>query len=132
MLKGRGDFMFKKVVLYTNRLEEMKGFYEYQMGFRIVEEDAASFTLSIGDSQLVFAESDRSASYHFAFNIPGNQFSLAKSWASSRVDLNRQEGMDEIYYANFDADAFYFQDPAGNVVEFIGRRNVDRMGNFSI
>lgn len=124
--------MFKKAVLYTNRLEEMKGFYEYQMGFRIVEEDAASFTLSIGDSQLVFAESDRSASYHFAFNIPGNQFSLAKSWASSRVDLNRQEGMDEIYYANFDADAFYFQDPAGNVVEFIGRRNVDRMGNFSI
>lgn len=132
MLKARGDFMFKKVVLYTNRLEEMKGFYEYQMGFRIVEEDAASFTLAIGDSQLVFAESDRAAIYHFALNIPGNQFSLAKSWASSRVALNRQEGMDEIYYANFDADAFYFQDPAGNVVELIGRRNVDRMGNFSI
>lgn len=132
MLEARGDFMFKKVVLYTNRLEEMKGFYEYQMGFRIIEEDAASFTLSIGDSQLVFAESDRAAIYHFALNIPGNQFSLAKSWASSRVALNRQEGMDEIYYANFDADAFYFQDPAGNVVEFIGRRNVDRMGNFSV
>ena len=124
--------MFKKVVLYTNRLEEMKGFYEYQMGFRIIEEDASSFTLAIGDSQLVFAESDRAAFYHFALNIPGNQFTLAKSWASSRVTLNRQEGMDEIYYANFDADAFYFQDPAGNVVEFIGRRNVDRMGNFSI
>lgn len=124
--------MFKKVILYTNRLEEMKGFYEYQMGFRIVEEDASSFTLSIGDSQLVFMESDRAAFYHFALNIPGNQFTLAKSWASSRVALNRQEGMDEIYYANFDADAFYFQDPAGNIVEFIGRRNVDRMGNFSI
>lgn len=124
--------MFKKVTLYTERLEEMKGFYEYQLGFRIVEEDDASFTLAIGESTLIFKESARKAVYHFAFNIPGNQFTLAKSWASSRVTLNRQEGMDEIFYANFNADAFYFQDPAGNVIEFIARRNVDRMGDFTV
>lgn len=124
--------MFKKVILYTNQLEDMKGFYEYQLGFRIVEEDEASFTLSIGESQLVFQESERAAVYHYALNIPGNQFTLAKWWASERVTLNRQEGMDEVFYANFDADAFYFQDPAGNVVEFIARRSVDRMGNFTV
>lgn len=124
--------MFKKVTLYTNQLEDMKGFYEYQLGFRIVEEDETSFTLSIGESQLVFRESERAAVYHFALNIPGNQFTLAKWWASERVTLNRQEGMDEVFYANFDADAFYFQDPAGNVVEFIARRSVDRMGNFTV
>ena len=124
--------MFKKVTLYTNQLEDMKGFYEYQLGFRIVEEDETSFTLSIGESQLVFRESERVAVYHFALNIPGNQFTLAKWWAGERVTLNRQEGMDEVFYANFDADAFYFQDPAGNVVEFIARRSVDRMGNFTV
>lgn len=124
--------MFKKVTLYTNKLDEVKGFYEYQLGFRIVEEDESSFMLAIGESQLIFRESDRPAFYHFAFNIPGNQFTLAKGWASSRVELNRQEGMDEIYYANFDADAFYFEDPAGNIVEFLGRRNTDRMGNFTV
>ncbi|AIY04290.1 beta-lactamase [Planococcus sp. PAMC 21323] len=124
--------MFKKVILYTNQLEDMKGFYEYQLGFRIVEEDDTSFTLSMGESQLVFRESDRAAVYHFALNIPGNQFTLAKSWTSERVTLNRQEGMDEVFYANFDADAFYFQDPAGNVVEFIARRSVDRMANFTV
>ncbi|MCP2035923.1 CubicO group peptidase (beta-lactamase class C family)/catechol 2,3-dioxygenase-like lactoylglutathione lyase family enzyme [Planomicrobium sp. HSC-17F08] len=124
--------MFKKVTLYTNRLNEMKGFYEYQLGFRIVEEDDSSFTLAIGDSLLVFKTSERAAIYHFAFNIPGNQYTLAKGWASSRVALNRQEGMDEIYYANFNADAFYFQDPAGNVVEFIARRHIDRMGDFTV
>ncbi|MGB6408454.1 MAG: serine hydrolase [Planococcus donghaensis] len=124
--------MFKKVILYTNQLEDMKGFYEYQLGFRIVEEDDTSFTLSMGDSQLVFRESEKAAVYHFALNIPGNQFTLAKSWTSERVTLNRQEGMDEVFYANFDADAFYFQDPAGNVVEFIARRSVDRMGNFTV
>ncbi|HSI66235.1 MAG TPA: serine hydrolase [Planococcus sp. (in: firmicutes)] len=124
--------MFKKVTLYTNQLEDMKGFYEYQLGFRIVEEDDSSFTLSIGESQLVFRESERAAVYHYALNIPGNQFTLAKSWASERMTLNRQEGMDEVFYANFDADAFYFQDPAGNVVEFIARRSVDRMGNFTV
>lgn len=124
--------MFKKVTLYTDQLEDMKGFYEYQMGFRIVEEDSESFTLAIGSSTLIFRESERKAVYHFAFNIPGNQFTLAKSWAASRVTLNRQEGMNEIFYANFNADAFYFQDPAGNVVEFIARRNIDRMGDFTI
>lgn len=124
--------MFKKVTLYTNKLDEVKGFYEYQLGFRIVEEDESSFMLAIGESQLIFRESNRPAFYHFAFNIPGNQFTLAKGWASSRVELNRQEGMDEIYYANFDADAFYFEDPAGNIVEFIGRRNTDKMGNFTV
>lgn len=124
--------MFKKVTLYTNKLDEVKGFYEYQLGFRIVEEDESSFMLAIGESQLVFRQSERSAFYHFAFNIPGNQFTLAKGWAKSRVELNRQEGMDEIYYANFDADAFYFQDPAGNIVEFLGRRNTDKMGDFTV
>lgn len=132
MLKARSEDMFKKVILYTNQLEDMKGFYEYQLGFRIVEEDESSFTLSIGESQLVFRESERAAVYHYALNIPGNQFTLAKWWASERVTLNRQEGMDEVFYANFDADAFYFQDPAGNVVEFIARRSVDRMGNFTV
>lgn len=110
----------------------MKGFYEYQLGFRIIEEDDVSFMLAIGESQLIFRHSIRPAFYHFAFNIPGNQFTLAKGWASSRVELNRQEGMDEIYYPNFDADAFYFEDPAGNIVEFLGRRNTDRMGNFTV
>lgn len=132
MLEAGSDDMFKKVTLYTNKLDEVKGFYEYQLGFRIVEEDESSFMLAIGESQLVFRESERPAFYHFAFNIPGNQFTLAKGWAKSRVELNRQEGMDEIYYANFDADAFYFQDPAGNIVEFLGRRNTDKMGDFTV
>lgn len=132
MLVLRGEDMIKKVTLYTNQLQDLKGFYEYQLGFRIIEEDDTSFTLAIGDSQLAFKESEQNAFYHFAFNIPGNQFTLAKSWANARVTLNRQDGMDEIYYANFNADAFYFQDPAGNVVEFIARRNVDRMGDFTI
>ncbi|MGM0898922.1 MAG: serine hydrolase [Bacillota bacterium] len=124
--------MFKKVTLYTNRLDEMKGFYEYQLGFRIVEEDETSFALAIGTSVLEFRASDKAAFYHYAINIPGNQFTLAKFWARARVELNRQEGMDEIYYANFNSDAFYFQDPAGNIVEFIGRRHVDIMDDFTI
>ncbi|WP_271853610.1 serine hydrolase [Planococcus maritimus] len=124
--------MFKKVILYTNRLDEMKGFYEYQLGFRIVEENEESFALSIGSSVLEFRASERASFYHYAINIPGNQFSLAKFWARARVELNRQEGMDEIYYANFNSDAFYFEDPAGNVVEFIGRRHVDIMDDFTI
>ncbi|AQQ54957.1 serine hydrolase [Planococcus lenghuensis] len=124
--------MFKKVTLYTNKLKEMRGFYEYHLGFRVTEKDETGFTLAVGESELEFRESDRQAFYHYAINIPGNQFSLAKSWAEERVTLNRESGEDEIYYRGFDADAFYFEDPAGNIVEFIGRRRVDRLGDFTM
>jgi hypothetical protein len=54
--------------------------------------------------------------YHFAFNIPENQFHASKDWISSRLagvreapDGHRKPGTAFIY----------FKDAAGNVLEFI-------------
>ncbi|MFF2754600.1 glyoxalase [Psychrobacillus sp. NPDC058041] len=124
--------MFKSVIIYTNKLKYLKGFYGNVLGLRILETSNAHFTISIGSSTLTFRESEQPTLYHFAINIPGNQFTLAKHWAIERVTLNREDAVDEIYYSRFEADAFYFEDPAGNVIEFIARRNVDKWSGFSV
>ena len=124
--------MFKSVTLYTNQLKQLRGFYGNVLEIPIEESSEEYFQLSIGTSKLIFRHSELQTNYHFAINIPGNQFTLAKFWAKERVLLNREASVDEIYYARFEADAFYFEDPAGNVIELIARRNVDKWSDFSI
>lgn len=124
--------MFKTVTLYTNQLKQLRGFYGNVLEIPIEASTDEHFQISIGTSTLIFRLSELQTSYHFAINIPGNQFTLAKHWAKERVILNREAAVDEIYYARFEADAIYFEDPAGNVIELIARRNVDKWSDFSI
>lgn len=95
----------------------------------ILETSEDFFTVEIGTSKLIFKESDKPCFYHFAINIPGNQFSIIKHRIAERIPLNRDRGLDEIYFSSFDADSMYFEDPAGNVVELIGRRKRDLFGD---
>jgi len=124
--------IFKAVTLHTNQLNELKDFYQNTLDMLVVDETLDFFTLQIGKSVLTFKESHLPATYHFAFNIPGNHMSEAKKWLQARVKLNQEDGNDEIYYKSFDADAIYFDDPAGNVVEFIGRRTKYSEADFTI
>lgn len=124
--------MFKTVKLFTNKLKQLKGFYGNVLELPILESDDDYFKVSIGTSILVFQQTTKETLYHIAINIPGNQFTLAKYWAKERVTLNREDALDEIYYTRFDADAFYFEDPAGNVIELIARRHVDKWSDFSV
>ena len=124
--------MFKTVTLYTNQLKQLRGFYGNVLEIPLEESTDEHFQISIGTSTLIFRLCEIQASYHFAINIPGNQFTLAKHWAKERIILNREAAVDEIYYTRFEADAFYFEDPAGNVIELIARRNVDKWSDFSI
>ena len=123
--------IFKAVTLFTNQLNELKSFYQNILEMPLIKDGADSFTLRIGSSTLTFKASHLPAAYHFAFNIPGTHMAEAKKWLQERVELNREDGNDEIYYKSFDADAVYFDDPAGNVVEFIGRRTKIGLGNFT-
>ena len=124
--------MFKAVTFYTDKLKQLKGFYGNVLGLPVVESSVHHFSIKIGSSMLTFREIQESTLYHFAINIPGNQFKLAKYWALERVKLNREDGLDETYYTRFDADAIYFEDPAGNIIELIGRRKVDKWSDFDV
>lgn len=123
--------MFKSVTFYTNKLKALKRFYGDIMEFNVVESTNEQFIFEIGESTVTFKHTEHPAFYHFAINIPGNQFSMLKFWMQDRVTLNRGESLDEIYFSSFDADSMYFEDPAGNIVELIGRRKQDLFGDVS-
>src|SRR5690606_22396291 len=123
--------MIKSATLYTNNLKALRRFYVNILELDLTESTAEQFTFRIGESHLTFKQTDQPAFYHFAINIPGNQFSMMKYWITDRITLNREEGRDEVYFPSFDADSMYFEDPAGNIVELIGRRKRDLFGDLT-
>ncbi|HLR80411.1 MAG TPA: hypothetical protein VK119_07490 [Bacillota bacterium] len=120
--------MFKSVLLYTNQWKALKRFYQNVMELDVADSGADEFTVAVGETRVTFQQSDRAAFYHIAFNIPGNQFSIMKTWMKDRWTLNKEGGVNEVYFSSFDADSFYFEDPAGNIIELIGRRKRDFFG----
>ncbi|SEJ30806.1 hypothetical protein SAMN04488127_1574 [Bhargavaea ginsengi] len=123
--------MFNSVTFYTDQLAAMRRFYGNILELEITERAEDRFTVRIGATDVTFMAVDRPAFYHFAINIPGNQFSMLKHWIQDRVPLNWEDGVDEVYFRAFDADSMYFEDPAGNIVELIGRRRKDVYGDVS-
>lgn len=117
--------MINQAVLYTHLLDEMKAFYVNSLNFPLTAVSAGSFSIKVGESELIFKESALHTKpfYHFAFNVPANRFMEAKQWATQRVFLNTEEKKDEIYFEAFDAHSFYFEDPAHNIVEYISRHS---------
>lgn len=82
-------------------------------------------TAGITDILFTQAPADFDGAYHFAFNIPENQFRTAKEWISDRVTLLRDEsGKDEFASETWNSHSVYFKDSAGNVLEFIARHNL--------
>ncbi|WP_377888908.1 VOC family protein [Alkalihalobacillus sp. R86527] len=115
-----------KVTLKTKELKKMKDFYTETLGMPISKEWKESFQVSVGSSQLKFSSRNVEGDpyYHFAFNIPSNQFKEAKEWLKGKVELNYEEGENEANFPNLPAHSFYFYDPAENVVEFISRHSI--------
>lgn len=95
---------------------------------------SSGMEVKAGKTKLLFAQApDFEGAYHFAFNIPANQFESAKEWISDRLPLLRDEnGQDEFKSESWNSESVYFKDPAGNVLEFIARHNLEniREGEF--
>jgi catechol-2,3-dioxygenase len=88
---------------------------------------ADKLEVQAGETKLVFtqADPDFNGAYHFAFNIPENQFHAAKAWISKRIPLLHDEtGKNEFDSESWNSHSVYFKDTAGNVLEFIARHNL--------
>ncbi|OWR32340.1 hypothetical protein CDO73_01655 [Saccharibacillus sp. O23] len=114
-----------KIELWISNFEQTVRFYEQTLGFERLDDGAEAASFRIGSSVLRLNRDpeDRLYYYHFAFNIPPNLFREAKRWLSERAELLLEDGMDEVFFDGMtQADSFYTEDPAGNIVEFIARR----------
>lgn len=123
--------MFKKIVFLTDKLKALQRFYANVLELDTTDHTKDAFTVKVGTTDVTFRESEEKARYHFAINIPGNQFVIIKYWIQDRLTLNKKDGLNEIYYSSFDADSMYFEDPAGNLIELIGRRKKDLFGSLT-
>lgn len=116
------------LTLKTHTLDALREFYVDHLGLSLLEETDDSFTLDAGESRLTFEADDEEDAYryHFAFNIPYNQMMDAELWLTPRVSLIVPEGAQDpwVEHTAWQAEALYFADPAGNVVEFIGRQRL--------
>jgi len=113
--------------LPTKDLQAQKEYYSRVLGLA-VEASAVELRVQVGETELVFTQAapDFDGAYHFAFDIPENQFDAAKAWIESRQPLLRDlEDEDEFSSQTWNSHSIYFKDAAGNVLEFIARHSMN-------
>ncbi len=115
----------QKLQLYTHRLAGQRQFYTQTLGLPLREDSPTAFAVQAGSTRLRFEEVERQHYYHFAFNIPPFQYEEALEWLRARVPLLRDGDTELIDFSNWNAYAMYFEDPGGNILEFIARRDID-------
>jgi catechol 2,3-dioxygenase-like lactoylglutathione lyase family enzyme len=117
-------------------LAAMRDFYHRRLGLRVVEDLPQRLTFAAGETSLTFlpaAGADDQPFYHFAFNIPENKIEAAWQWQKERTPLlpippRLRDGKypdDVVNYAHWNAHSVFFFDPAGNVVEYIARHDLE-------
>ncbi len=117
------------IQIQTNNIPETTSFYRDILELPIIEKTSQSVTVKAGSSILKFIENpDFNSMYHFAFNIPENKLDEAIKWCNDKIDLVVIE--DKRVIANFEtwnANAIYFYDNNGNLLEFIARHDLDNL-----
>ena len=126
-------------------LASMKAFYHGGLGLRVIDERDERLTIAGGATPITFVRAparDREPApfYHFAFNIPQNKICAARDWQRERSALlpippalrDPAYPDDVVNYSHWNAHSVFFFDPAGNVVEYIARHDVqnDADGDF--
>ena len=83
--------------------------------------------LGTGETELEFVAGVGEPFYHFAFLAPPERFDELLA-ATAEPLRNRETGEVVFDFDAWDAKAFYFHDPAGNIVELIAHRGVEDEG----
>lgn len=114
--------------LKTSRLSDLRAFYTDTFGCSVTNINSGGFTVEIGTTDVTFSEVDDGTdpSYHFAINIPQNQFDDAVTWLSDRVEPLSDAETDEreVSFEEWNAHAVYGLDPADNLLELIARHDL--------
>ena len=120
-----------RLEVLTQDLQAQRDFYADVLDLP-VNLTSSTLEVKVGKSDLVFRQawSDFDGAYHFAFNIPANQYDTAKKWIASRTSLLQDNnGKEDFELATWNSSSLYFLDAAGNVLEFIARRNLYNAGH---
>ncbi|WP_040212891.1 VOC family protein [Clostridium polynesiense] len=112
----------EQLEIFISNFEETVAFYKDVMQFEILSLTNGTASFQTGESTFTLHKDEEyNHFYHFAFNINTDTFKEAKNWVQARTVLSKEADEDEAEFEDAGAMAFYFEDPAGNIVEFIAR-----------
>ena len=117
----------RSLQLQTAHLPALIDFYHAGLGLPCSRPQPGVVRFQAGGSSLAFTETPGfEGIYHFAFNIPHNQTREAHDWLQQRgiFLIAGPGGNTRIEFESWHAEALYFFDPAGNIVELIARRDL--------
>ncbi|MCA0457356.1 MAG: hypothetical protein LCI00_25520 [Chloroflexi bacterium] len=100
-----------------------KAFYHDVLKLPVTTETADELVLQAGSTQLIFErEAGWQGKYHFAFEVPENKVQEAAEWLGDKVKFATLHDTTVFTSSErWNANMVYFYDPAGNILEFIGR-----------
>jgi catechol 2,3-dioxygenase-like lactoylglutathione lyase family enzyme len=108
-------------------MPDMRDFYVGGLGFASLT-GADRLALAVGRDRMEFAAAAAGERpfYHLALLVPGNRYAAARRWVERCADLLSRPGetATTFRFAAWDADACYFHDPAGNIVELIAHAGI--------
>ena len=119
-------FLHVRLHAAARRLPALSAFYGDRLGVELADTGESSLAVSVGETQLDFVAGDGQPFYHFALLAPGNRFAELLEWARERTELlpDRTSGDVVFDFTDWEAQACYFHDPAGNIVELIAHRSI--------
>jgi hypothetical protein len=97
-----------------SRMEALERFYR-RLGVPAAEGGGFRF----GGTAVEFTPASGEPFYHFALRVPRNRFGAAREWLASRTEL-----LAETEFDNWNAEACYAHDPAGNIVELVAHHEL--------
>lgn len=110
--------------LFTTKLNPVIDFYANAIQLPIIDQDNSQVSFQAGWTILRFQEyrASQSPVYHIAFNVPLSSIRHCLARLNQlKINIIPFEGKDIIEFPNWKARSVYFFDPAGNILEFIGR-----------
>ena len=114
--------------IITHDLAGQLAFYKDTLGLAAaIQPTTGQLHIQLAQSELIMTQTDdaQAGAYHFAFNIPENQFAQAKAWLAARVKLHAAaSGQAEFDFRDWNAHAVYAFDAGGNIIELIARHDL--------
>ncbi len=108
--------------LVSSDIKRKREFFGTILNVPILVDNDEELIIVIGSSQLNFKQGEVDGHYHYAFDIPENQFEQAVTWLEARLTpLYDRNGQSVFYHDNINGYAVYFKDGNGNIVEFVAR-----------
>jgi catechol-2,3-dioxygenase len=110
--------------ILSSNLDQTKEFYNGKLGFTIVSEERDKIGFNLNHSILYFHKTGEEVPlYHIAFKAPSHSIPAAIQWLKGKAEqIPLKENMYLADFKNWNAEATYFFDPNGNIMELIDRQ----------